>query len=267
MAEAPDLAGRLTWPPAVPAGWRLEARDSVTSTNAEAGALAAAGCAERTVVVAREQTVGRGRQGRSWTSPPGNLYASVVLRPHRPLAEAAQLTFVIALALADGIAALGPSTPPRLKWPNDVLVGGAKISGILLESESAGGPNAAWVIAGTGVNIAHHPADAAIAATHLAEHMARPVSIGDLLHAYLTALDGWYGRWMADGFAPVRTGWLDRAQGLGETVRVRTARETFSGRFDSLTADGALVVTTEDGLTRQVTAGDVMFGGARAAGD
>ncbi|MCB9960440.1 MAG: biotin--[acetyl-CoA-carboxylase] ligase [Rhodospirillaceae bacterium] len=267
MADAPDLAGRQIWPPTVPAGWRLDARDSVASTNAEAGALAAAGCPERTVVVAREQTVGRGRQGRSWTSPPGNLYASVVLRPKRPLAEAAQLTFVIALALADGIAALAPATAPRLKWPNDVLVGGRKISGILLESESSGGAGVAWVVAGTGVNIAHHPADAATPATHLAEHVARPIAVGDLLASYLAALDDWYGRWAAEGFAPVRAGWLDRALGLGGTVRVRTARETFSGRFDSLTADGALVVTTDDGLIRQVTAGDVMFGGARAAGD
>ena len=253
----------------LPPGVTHVALGDVGSTNAEAFVLARQGRRGAFWVTAERQLQGRGRRGRPWVSEKGNLYASLLLNDPAPLERLGTLPLVAALAVYKALRPFFARTPQALaiKWPNDILIDGAKVNGILLESESAGGPNAAWVIAGTGVNIAHHPADAAIAATHLAEHMARPVSIGDLLHAYLTALDGWYARWLAEGFAPVRAGWLDRAQGLGEAVRVRTARETFSGRFDSLTADGALVVTTDDGQVRQVTAGDVMFGGARAAGD
>src|SRR6185436_12611332 len=139
----------VTYPPVLPDGWTLVALQSVGSTNDEAARLAAAGAAEGTVVWAREQTAGRGRRGRHWASPVGNLYTSAIVRPDCPAARAAELGFVAALAVADMVPA---GRPVRLKWPNDVLVEGAKVAGILPESSIGADGQAEHVILGIGVN-------------------------------------------------------------------------------------------------------------------
>ena len=146
--------------PELPAFYRLLAYEQIDSTNEEAKRLAAAGAPAGTLVWAGEQLAGRGRRGRGWASPPGNLYVSLLLRPACPPAQACQLNFVAAVALAEAVSALLPAgAGVALKWPNDVLVGGAKVSGILLEASAALDRSIDWLVIGAGVNIASHPAD------------------------------------------------------------------------------------------------------------
>ena len=266
----PPSEGR---PAAFPEGFTVHALGAIGSTNDEARRLAEAGAPDRTVVWAREQTAGRGRQGRSWASPPGNLYCSVLLRPGCALRQAAQLAMVAGAALADALGRLGP--PPdaavTLKWPNDVLIGGAKAAGILLEAGGRPDGTCAWLVVGAGVNVASGPAAAAAAdasppypATCLVRAGFERPTVEGLLAAYLAALDAWLGRWRAEGFAPVRAAWLARAHGLGGAVTLRLGGDDddgaeLRGRFAGLTGDGALQLSQEDGRVRRITAGDVFF--------
>ena len=156
--------------PLLPEGYRLLRYDTIGSTNDAAKALARAGAAEGTLVWAGEQTAGRGRRGRGWVSPPGNLYLSLIMRPAVAPARAAQLGFVAALALAEGVGALcGPALEIRCKWPNDILVAGRKLAGILLESEITDGDAIDFVVIGTGTNLASQPSGVEYPATSLAE--------------------------------------------------------------------------------------------------
>jgi BirA family biotin operon repressor/biotin-[acetyl-CoA-carboxylase] ligase len=251
-----------------PRGWRLIALDAIDSTNRHARELAAEGAAHGTVVTARRQDRGRGRYGRDWVSPEGNLYVSVLLRPPVALEEAGQLTFVAALSTADALAAVAPAVPTALKWPNDVLARGRKIAGILLESEPAPDFAAAWVVVGVGVNLASHPEGVMYPATDLAAAGAPGVTAEAALAAFAAALDSWYRRWREDGFAAVRQAWLARAAGLGAPIRVQLDRETLSGIFAGLDTDGSLLLDRPCGERRRIAAGDVFLAAAdEAAGE
>ena len=240
-----------------PAPLRLLRYDTLGSTNDEAKRLAEAGAAEWTVVWAREQTTGRGRGGSTFVSPPGNLYFSAILRPGCPAAAAAQLGFAAALAVGEAIAArLPPGRALRYKWPNDVLVDGSKVSGILLESSAAQDGALAWLVAGMGVNVANHPAGTAWPATSLTALGAAALGLEDLLRGIVAAFRAELARWLDQGFGPLREAWLARAYGLGGTVRVRLPRESFSGRFLDLDADGVLLVETAAG-PRRISAGEI----------
>jgi BirA family biotin operon repressor/biotin-[acetyl-CoA-carboxylase] ligase len=224
------------------------------STNADCLALAAAGAAEGFWLRAETQTGGRGRQGRAWQSPPGNLYASTIvrLRPGDP--PAATLGFVAAVALADAvIQAAGPLAALTLKWPNDVMIGGAKLAGILLERAGDA------VVIGFGANLAAHPADLDRPTTSLAAQGRKvepPALLDPLTAALATALDSWRGH----GFAGIRQRWLALAHPPGTPLRVRPGdREAFEGRFDGLDSDGALILRLADGAARVIHAGDVFL--------
>ena len=237
----------------------VHARDIVDSTNDDAKALAAAGAPDGSVVWAREQSAGRGRYTRQWLSPPGNLYMSVVLRPAIASARTAELGFVAALAVAETVEEFLPSGPPaRLKWPNDVLVNGRKISGILLEGQFTGA-ELAWVIAGIGINVAGAPDNPAYPATSLAACGSGDVAARDVLETLLARLGAWRSLWQEQGFAPVRTAWMARAARMGEEVTVRIGTAPLSGRFRGIDHDGALLLETPLG-TRRITAGEVAFG-------
>lgn len=247
----------------LPPGYRLLALDDVDSTNDEARRLAAAGAASGTLVWARRQSRGRGRRGRPFVSPPGNLYCSLLLRPECRPAEAPELCFVAAVAVGETLAELLPADV-RLghKWPNDVLVGGRKVAGILLESGAAG-EALGWLVVGVGINLASHPEGLEFPATSLAAHGVR-AEAGAVLERYLRCFDHWLERWRTEGFAPVRAAWLARAEGLGRPLLVRLPEESFEGTFAELDARGALILATADGARRRVTAGDVFPAGGGA---
>jgi BirA family biotin operon repressor/biotin-[acetyl-CoA-carboxylase] ligase len=253
MTEA-GMTGAL---PRLPPGFRLLRYDRLGSSNDEAKRLAREGAAPWTTVWAVAQSGGRGRRGRSWVSSPGNLFVSFVVRAERPPAVAAQLGFVAALAVGEAVGAHVPSRAAiSCKWPNDVLLDGGKIAGILLESETSAGGGLDWLVIGVGVNIVDHPADAAYKATSLRAAGAGEVDAASLLESLAARLHIWFGRWLNEGFASVRQTWLDRATGLDEAVTVRLEGDTLAGRFAGLDEDGALLLETASG-TRRITAGDV----------
>jgi BirA family biotin operon repressor/biotin-[acetyl-CoA-carboxylase] ligase len=246
--------------PPLPKGFSLVALESVPSTNDEATRLAAEGAADGTVVWALSQSAGRGRRGRRWVSPEGNLYCSVVMRPDVPLARAAALSLVGAVAVGDTVAGFVPAgCRVEHKWPNDVLVGGAKIAGILLEASGGGRAAVDWVVIGCGVNVAVHPEAEGLLATDLAAERNAPVSVGTVLVALLENLRHWRARWDTAGIEPVREACLARARGLGEEILVRLPREEIRGRFEGLDAAGALRLGLVDGTVRTISAGDVFF--------
>ena len=247
--------------PRLPPAYRLHALDRVGSTNDEAKRLAEAGADEGTLVWAREQTQGRGRRGRAWSSPPGNLYLSLILRPECALAEAAQLGFVAALAVGD---AIGSVSPPLLevtyKWPNDVLANGRKIAGILMESSATPTGAVNWLVLGLGVNVHSHPEKSRFPATNLTfEGVGPEVDEVLVLEAFCRHFLTWANRWMADGFAPIRRGWLSHAHGLGEAIKVRLAKQNLRGVFRDLDATGALILESPDAGRHAIAAGDVLF--------
>lgn len=251
----------------LPPSYRVVAYGAVGSTNIEAASLAREGALDGTVVWASEQTAGRGRSGRAWTSPPGNLYLSLILRPGCPPSRAAQLSFLPALALGDALAELLPAGPEiRFKWPNDVLLDGAKVAGILLEAEGTAEARVRWVILGMGVNLRDHPPDTETAATDVLAATGTALAPERALEALLAAIDRWRGRWEADGFAPLREAWLARAKGLGEPIRVRLPRTTLQGRFAGLDHDGALLLDTGEATPIRIGAGDVFYSAPAATG-
>lgn len=244
--------------PALPAGYGLAAFDELDSTMNEARRRAIAGEHGLLWIQARRQSAGRGRRGRVWRSGEGNLLCSLLLRPECAPAEAARLSFVAAVSLADALAPFVSGLPLSLKWPNDALLDGRKVAGILLESESAPDGGIAWLAIGIGVNLAEHPDDPAIIATSLAaEGLAVPTP-ERMLEALAGAMAHWLSVWRVEGFAPVRQAWLARAARLGERVGVQAGAEQLSGVFTTLDDEGCLVLNCSDGV-RRVSAGDVFF--------
>lgn len=209
-------------------------------------------------VVAREQLGGRGRHGRVWHSPPGNLYASLMLVDPCAPDVAPQLGFVAGVALADAANALLERDVVRLKWPNDLLHDGAKLSGILLEATRRNDGAFVCVI-GIGVNCASHPPDLPYAATHLSGIAGRAISPDDLHPLLDRAMTGWLARWdRGRNFAAVRDAWLGHAAHRHRPVSVVVAGKTIEGRFETIDETGRLVVATESGPVT-VDAGDVNF--------
>jgi BirA family biotin operon repressor/biotin-[acetyl-CoA-carboxylase] ligase len=244
--------------PELPPPFSLVAHDRVGSTSDEAKRLAAAGAAHGTIVWALEQTGGRGRLDRSWSSPRGNLYSSTVLRPDRPAHEAAQLGFVLALAVADLVQHFLPDPSVlALKWPNDVLVAGGKIAGILLETELKPDGRTDWLVAGIGVNLALAPTGTPYPATAIAAFRPPP-SPEAALPVLAAAMLRRIGQWHEAGFAAIRRDWLDRAHPVGTPLVLRRGGDAVDGSFIDLDADGALLLGTADGVMT-VAAGDVYF--------
>ena len=249
----------------MPPGYALIALDETGSTNDEAKERAASGAPDGTVVWARVQRSGRGRRGRSWISPPGNLYVSVILRPACEARSVAQLSFVAALAVHDLVDGLSPGRA-RCKWPNDVLVDGGKVAGVLLESALGPGGRVDWVVLGIGVNLANHPGiKGPIPSTSLVDAGVSSLTPEYALHSLLAALARRRREWETQGFAAVRSTWLARAHGLGGPVTVANGERWLTGVFDGLDEEGALVLAQPGGARLTIAAGDVLFGDAEAA--
>ncbi|MBI5165088.1 MAG: biotin--[acetyl-CoA-carboxylase] ligase [Magnetospirillum sp.] len=240
----------------LPAPFRLIRRSSVGSTNDEMRRLASSeAAADFLVLTACEQSAGRGRRGRTWISPPGNLHCSVLLKVPG-LAVAAQIGFVAAVALVDALAELAPAVDFRCKWPNDVLATGHKLAGMLLEPAGDG-----WVVLGLGVDVIAAPLGVEFPATCLAE-LGCGADADAVLFAFCRHLAPWMNRWRSAGFAPIRAAWTARAQGVGEPVAVRLEGETRHGIFAGLDEEGALLLDAAAGVVQRIMAGDVFFPGA-----
>jgi BirA family transcriptional regulator, biotin operon repressor / biotin---[acetyl-CoA-carboxylase] ligase len=243
-------------PPELPPWFSLVALERVDSTNEECLRRARAGAPEGTLVWAREQSQGRGRRGRIWASPQGNLYASLLLRPRIGAQEACQIGFVAAVALAETLRAFVPASRRLLcKWPNDLLIDGAKVSGILPEAEVRGA-SADVIVVGLGVNIQSFPVDLPYPATSLLAAGAR-IGIEELLESLAPRLLDWYERWRRSGFAPVRQRWLDFSVRAGEPIRVQLEREVLDGCFAGIDEGGALDIQLAGGKRRLLRVGDV----------
>ncbi len=237
------------------AGVRHIAHDTLGSTNAEALALARAGERGPLWVSAKSQSAGRGRRGNAWISAPGNLFATLLLTEPSPPAQAPQLSFVAALALHDAVSEIAPQLAPALavKWPNDLLLGGKKLAGILVEGDSE---QSFAVAIGIGVNCASHPAETNHPATDLAANGAR-IAPEHLFAALAQATQRRLAQWQGgQGFAAIRADWLKRAANLGEDIRVRLPEREVSGRFEGLDEAGRLLLKGRGGITT-VTAGEV----------
>ena len=233
--------------------------DSVDSTMSEA-ARCAASITRPTWIMAHTQTAGRGRRGRVWITPEGNLNATLIFKPTASAAQAAQRSFVAANALYQALALYVPSEKLALKWPNDVLLKGGKIAGILLESSGQGGL-VDWLSIGFGVNLQHIPEavqDAAFAPTSLKAAGGLEVAPFDFLAALAQAYADQEGIYLRQGFGQTREIWLKNAARLGEVITARTARDEISGIFDTIDADGNLVLITGKGR-QAIPAADVYF--------
>lgn len=281
------------------AGYGLVSVPTIGSTSAEASARGRGGEPGPLWIVSDHQSAGRGRRGSHWATPPGNLAASLLLTLDAPPAIVATLGFVAGLALGRALEGCCPGgsasfearlcrapqdeeresfdsphaevprsglearTPFVLKWPNDVLVDGAKLAGILLESEVVGGRR--FVVVGMGVNVAHAPTDLPYPATSLAAlgSSTDAASVFAALSREWVALERVWDR--GRGFAEIRRLWLARAAGLGGVVAVRSREGVRRGIFETIDDGGQLVVRADDGQAHFVSAGEVHFGGAASA--
>jgi BirA family transcriptional regulator, biotin operon repressor / biotin---[acetyl-CoA-carboxylase] ligase len=236
--------------------------DELDSTNAEVRRRAEDGEAGPLWIVAARQSAGRGRRGRAWETGEGNLAATYLFSTRLPPGEAAQVSFVAALAVADLASAFVPCALVSLKWPNDTLIAGRKAAGILVES-GPGADGALWVAVGVGVNLATPPENPERPATAIADHMrAPPPAPLEALAILTTALARWFELWERLGFAPIAEAWTQKAHGLGERCHARLASERIHGVAEGLDGDGALRLRTDQGVVRRITAGDVFFGEA-----
>ncbi len=233
-----------------PPGWRLRRYESLESTSDLCATLAVAGEPDRLAVLAARQTHARGSRGRTWQTLPGNLALSALLRPTSPASHAGQWALLAAVALAETIEAA--AVEAQLKWPNDVMLGDAKVGGILIDTALDCDGRLDWLVLGFGANLAKAP------------DLPQPVAAvpggldpGDVAAILLHRLDHWDRMRLLDGFAPVRRAWLDRGPATGSTMRVRWGGTDLGGTFAGLGEDGALLLQS-GGRVRSLPTGEVL---------
>jgi BirA family biotin operon repressor/biotin-[acetyl-CoA-carboxylase] ligase len=241
--------------------------ETLDSTNDLAKALAAQGAPEGTVVVAEAQTGGRGRLGREWDSPPGvGLYVSLVLRPMLPPMELPQITLTTAVAVVRAVRRVA-GLAPGIKWPNDLLLNGKKLGGILTEMETES-DRIRHVVVGLGLNVNNpgFPFDLAATATSLALAAGRTFPRVNLLQAWLEEFEALYGRFLNQGFAEILEEWKGFTVTLGKMVTVRQGPREISGQALDLAPDGALLLCTANGEIVRVTSGEITPGSSAEPG-
>jgi BirA family biotin operon repressor/biotin-[acetyl-CoA-carboxylase] ligase len=237
-------------------GHQLAHVETIGSTSAQLMDEALRGETGPKWLVADEQVDGKGRRGRHWNSPKGNLYASLLLNDPAPSEKVAQLSFVVALALRDAVVALGQgaSNPPELKWPNDLILSGKKCAGLLLEGGLKG--QSRFVVIGIGVNIVSHPEKTNHPASNLTEQGIE-TSVAHLFPHLSDAMANRMEMWArGSNFAQIRADWLQCAYRMGEEMKVNTSTESFVGRLDGIDNDGNLLVDHQ-GRSRTITAGEI----------
>ena len=247
--------------PKLPSGYRLLRMETVDSTNAEARRRAKAGEPGPLWIWSTRQSQGRGRGGREWISRPGNLFASLLIGVNAPQRVAGQIALLAGVIAYDTIAKLiayEGRSELLLKWPNDILLAGEKLAGVLLENVGSTVENRSVVVIGTGINLASHPEDLPQPAISLGAYdiMVTPAEALEVLAA---TTHEWLARWGEGScFPTIRRAWLDRAGPAGRPLRVKVEGEETEGVYGGLDADGALRLMTPDGEYR-IAAGDVFF--------
>ena len=227
--------------------WRVVRLSVVNSTNEEARRRALTGESDRLWIVAGEQTAGRGRRGRAWISPGGNLHATALLIDPCPPALAPQLGFVAGVALARAASDAGAAAA-GLKWPNDLILNGAKCAGILVEGIGLAGRRAGYAV-GVGVNCAHAPEGLGYATSCLAGASGRSVGAGELFERLAERFDEALEAWReGQAFDRIRAAWLDRVHGLGQRVAIESGAGRREGVFEGIDAGGRLLMRSERGL-------------------
>ncbi len=244
--------------PAPPGPWRIQSYARLASTSDLCLARAAAGEPDGLAVLAAEQSAGRGRGDRSWHSAPGNLFLSVLLRPGGTGAASGHYALLAGVALQEALAAFLPQPATlSLKWPNDVLLGGKKLAGILLESATGADGSLTWLVIGLGANLAASPSISGRVTACLADAGIPPPSAEEAAHAFLARLSHWRVRLETEGFAPVRATWLAHAHPPGTALVFHGPAGLCSGRFVGISESGALKLATDCGIAT-FTSGEVL---------
>ncbi len=244
--------------------YHLLSYDVLDSTNEEAKRHADNGGTHGAVVWAHQQTSGKGRMGREWVSPDGNLYVSALLQPTCSLAERTQLAFLTAVSMLDTLEPiLGKAGEVSCKWPNDILLDGKKIGGILLESFQTTndfGRTQEWIVVGLGLNIMHHPESGMrYPATSLKAAGIELISAKIVLSRFVYNFIMRYDAWQEFGFSPIRECWEKAAFGMGEMVDVQVGDESISGIYESIDDAGCLMLRVNDEKVIPINASDVTF--------
>lgn len=259
------MAGQKSQPktPKAPAAdllndYHLLSFDSLDSTNEEAKRLAKGGGCHGAVIWAKKQTEGRGRMGRNWVSSEGNLFVSVLLRPEKPQAELAQLSFVAAVATIEALqAVLTDDSGLKCKWPNDILLGGKKLGGILLESFQTDISGKSWVVVGVGVNVDSYPPRTEFPATCLKDSGVELVSAKIILSRFIHHFIERYNEWNNKGFTPIRKKWMQVAWGLEERLCARLPNNQLEGVCKGIDDQGTLVLLLDNGKKELIHAADI----------
>lgn len=228
------------------------------STNSEALRQGQGGTPPGLWITALSQSMGRGRRGRDWVSDEGNLFASLLLRPKCNPKEASNLSFVAALGVWNTLHEILPEgSDLKCKWPNDILINGKKIGGILLESSISRNNNLDFLILGIGINLLHFPDVSGYQTTSLKHEIGIEVKLNSIQMALFNNIDKWINVWQDFGFGPIRSAWLEKAYNINQHIKVNLGEETFEGTFKGLSSDGGLIVETDDGLERVIFSGEV----------
>lgn len=241
----------------MPDGFDHQAFLSIDSTNKEALRQIKNGAGSGLWITASEQIGGRGRGGREWVSKPGSLYSSLIYDTGKSLCHSAQLSFVTSLAVRETVAAFVSTDDVKCKWPNDVLVDGAKISGILLETYTKSGEKNLMII-GIGINVSHHPDHTLYRATHINENVPVEVTPNDVFGVLADKMAKWLNIWQEKGFSVIREEWLKSAKGQGDMIKVRLPDQELNGRFVDLDSQGALMLDMDSEI-KLIHSGDVFF--------
>ena len=245
----------------LPDGFKLVELDEVDSTNKYAKKLANSGAVEGTLVWAHQQSAGQGRQDRKWVSKRGNFFASLILRPNCTPLRALQFSFVSALAIRDMILPyLFEPNSAKLKWPNDVLISGRKVSGILLESSTPAKGNVDWLVIGIGINLAHHPhLQTKFPSTCLEDEGGIYLPVSKAIQEYAAAFKNRWQQWYLNDGVSVYSDWEKHAFGLGKSAIVEVSNTQYSGRFLGIDNMGALRLSNNEIGEKSFSSGEITF--------